>query len=94
MSYRDKVELWGEARSEPRAKGTLWSVAGTMCFSMGLLVTDAARRFGWHVSADVLQWLSLALGFACLAAGAVAYRTAKAQAKHDIDAMMPPNYRG
>jgi hypothetical protein len=34
------------------------------------------------------------MGFACVAAGVVAYRTAKAQAKRDIEEMMPRIHRG
>lgn len=94
MGYRDKPELWGEAPAEPRAKGYLWSLAGIMCFNLGLIGTNVARQWGWHVSAEVLEWMAIALGFACLAAGVFAYRAAKAQAQRDMDEMMPPNVRG
>jgi hypothetical protein len=94
VGYRNKPDLWGEPSTHPRAKGTLWSVAGIMCFNLGLLGTNVVKALGWHVSAEVLQWLSIGMGFACVAAGVVAYRTAKAQAKRDIEEMMPRNYRG
>lgn len=94
MSYRNKPDLWGEPYTAPRAKGSLWSLAGILCFNLGLLGTNAVKALGWQVSAQVVQWLAIGLGFACLAAGVVAYRSAQAQAKRDIEEIMPRNYRG
>ena len=94
MGYRDKPDIWGEPLKTQDRKGALWSVAGIMMFNLGILGTDAAKHFGWAVSAELIQWLALGLGFACLAAGVVAYRSAQAQAKRDLADILPPNYRG
>jgi len=93
VGYRDKPDFWSKP-TEPRPKGMQWAIAGILCFKLGVLGTDAARHFGWRVSAELLQWLAIALGFACLAAAVVAYRAAKARAKRDVDDMIPRNYRG
>ena len=94
MGYRDRPSFWKEPLKPHDRKSTLWSLAGILTFNIGILAADAARRFGWNVNADTFEWLAIGLGFACLGAGVVAYRSARAQAERDIEEMMPPNYRG
>lgn len=91
--YREKPDLWGEPLKTQDMRATRWSLVAILIPNMGLLASHLLRDVGWHVGADVIMWLAVALCFACAAAGFVAYREARKQVKRDIDDMMPPQLR-
>lgn len=93
MSYRDKPDIWGEPLKTEDMRATRWSLVAILIPNMGLLLSNLARSTGWHVGADVIMWLAVALCLACVAAGFVAYRETKKQVKRDVDDMMPPQLR-
>ena len=93
MSYRDKPDIWGEPPKAQDMRAMRWSLVALLFPNMGLLLSNLARTAGWHVGADVIMWLAVALCLACVVAGFVAYRETKKQVKRDLNDMMPPQLR-
>jgi hypothetical protein len=93
VAYRNKPDLWSEPLKQQDPKSYRWSLAGIMIFNLGIILSNSAARFGWHVSAEVAQWVAIGLGFACLFGGVVAYRASKRQVERDLAEMIPNDVR-